>query len=75
MVFVGGAVWESVGKPGTVYSFHGLALGTGSAENYILSPIPALFAIGPMTRGAVWESVAVADFAAQAQQVAPRLAK
>lgn len=34
-----------------------------------------LAAIGPVTRGAFWESVAVADIALQAQQLAGRLAK
>jgi len=47
----------------------GRALGRDGA------PCSSLFAIGPMTRGAVWESVAVADIAAQAQQVARRIAK
>jgi uncharacterized NAD(P)/FAD-binding protein YdhS len=34
----------------------------------------ALFAVGPITRGAFWESVAVADIAKQAQAVARTLA-
>lgn len=33
-------------------------------------PSPSLYAIGPMTRGAFWESVAVGDIGAQAQAVA-----
>lgn len=34
------------------------------------APSPRLYAIGPMTRGAFWESIAVADIGAQAQTVA-----
>jgi uncharacterized NAD(P)/FAD-binding protein YdhS len=34
----------------------------------------SLFAIGPITRGAFWESIAVSDIAAQARAVARRLA-
>jgi uncharacterized NAD(P)/FAD-binding protein YdhS len=37
-------------------------------------PSDTLFAIGPMTRGTFWESIAVSDIAAQAQKVARRLA-
>ena len=37
-------------------------------------PSATLSAIGPMTRGAFWESIAVADIAVQAQNVARRLA-
>lgn len=33
----------------------------------------SLYAIGPMTRGAFWESIAVSDIAAQARSVARRL--
>jgi uncharacterized NAD(P)/FAD-binding protein YdhS len=38
------------------------------------TPSGTLAAIGPMTRGAFWESIAVSDIAAQAQAVAARLA-
>ena len=33
----------------------------------------SLYAIGPMTRGAFWESIAIADIAAQAQAIARRI--
>ena len=33
----------------------------------------SLYAIGPMTRGAFWESIAIADIAAQAQALARRI--
>jgi uncharacterized NAD(P)/FAD-binding protein YdhS len=39
------------------------------------APSDSLAAIGPVTRGAFWESVAVSDIAVQAQRVAARLAK
>ena len=39
------------------------------------TPSETLYAIGPMTRGAFWESIAVSDIAAQAQAVARRLAR
>lgn len=39
-------------------------LGAGGA------PEPGLYAIGPMTRGAFWESIAVSDIGAQARSVA-----
>jgi len=46
-------------------------------ESRVLSadgaPSNTLSAIGPMTRGAFWESIAVSDIAAQAQAVARRL--
>lgn len=35
---------------------------------------PTLYAIGPMTRGAFWESIAVSDIAVQAQAVARTIA-
>lgn len=34
------------------------------------APAPNLYAVGPMTRGAFWESIAVADIGVQAQAVA-----
>lgn len=37
------------------------------------APSATLSAIGPMTRGAFWESIAVSDIAAQAEAVAARL--
>jgi uncharacterized NAD(P)/FAD-binding protein YdhS len=37
-------------------------------------PSGSLYAIGPMTRGAFWESIAVSDIAAQAGAVARRIA-
>jgi len=37
------------------------------------APSASISAIGPMTRGAFWESIAVSDIAIQAQQVARRL--
>lgn len=37
------------------------------------APSDSLFAIGPVTRGAFWESIAVPDIAVQAQAVARRL--
>lgn len=37
-------------------------------------PSPTLTAIGPITRGAFWESIAVPDIAVQAQAVADRIA-
>ena len=36
--------------------------------------VAGLYAIGPMTRGAFWESIAVPDIAVQAQAVARRIA-
>ena len=33
----------------------------------------SLYAIGPMTRGALWESIAVADISTQAQAIARRV--
>ena len=36
-------------------------------------PSDTLFTIGPMTRGAFWETIAVSDIAAQAQGVAQRI--
>ena len=38
------------------------------------SPSDSLWAIGPMTRGAYWETIAVSDIAVQAQRVARQLA-
>jgi uncharacterized NAD(P)/FAD-binding protein YdhS len=38
------------------------------------TPSDRLFAIGPMTRGAFWESIAAGDIAAQAQAIARRIA-
>jgi uncharacterized NAD(P)/FAD-binding protein YdhS len=38
------------------------------------APSDRLYAIGPVTRGAFWESIAVPDIAVQAQQVARRIA-
>ncbi len=38
------------------------------------TPSDSLYAIGPMTRGAFWESIAVSDIATQAQAVARRIA-
>ena len=40
----------------------------GQASNH-------LFAIGPMTRGAFWESIAVGDIGAQAHKIAARIAR
>jgi uncharacterized NAD(P)/FAD-binding protein YdhS len=37
-------------------------------------PGETLYAIGPMTRGAFWESIAVSDIASQAEAVAKRIA-
>jgi uncharacterized NAD(P)/FAD-binding protein YdhS len=39
------------------------------------APDERLYAIGPMTRGAFWESIAIADIAAQAQAVARRITR
>ena len=39
------------------------------------TPSETLYAIGPMTRGAFWESIAVSDIAAQARDVARILAR
>ena len=36
-------------------------------------PAPDLFAVGPMTRGALWEIIAVPEIRAQAEQVAERV--
>jgi uncharacterized NAD(P)/FAD-binding protein YdhS len=47
---------------------HSRAVSAGGA------PSDRLFAIGPITRGAFWESIAVADIAVQAQAVARRIA-
>lgn len=38
------------------------------------APSDRLYAIGPMTRGAFWESIAVSDIAAQAEAIALRIA-
>jgi uncharacterized NAD(P)/FAD-binding protein YdhS len=38
------------------------------------APSDRLFALGPMTRGAFWESIAAGDIAAQAQAIARRIA-
>ena len=46
---------------------HSRALGAGGAPSATLS------VIGPMTRGAFWETIAVSDIAAQAQAVARRI--
>jgi uncharacterized NAD(P)/FAD-binding protein YdhS len=43
------------------------AIGAGGAAS------ETLYAIGPVTRGAFWESIAVPDIAVQAQQVARRI--
>jgi len=37
-------------------------------------PAKTLYAIGPMTRGAFWESIAISDIAVQAEAVAKRIA-
>lgn len=36
-------------------------------------PVPGLFAVGPVTRGALWEITAVPEIRAQAEQVAERV--
>jgi uncharacterized NAD(P)/FAD-binding protein YdhS len=38
-------------------------------------PSPSLYALGPMTRGAFWESIAVSDIATQARDVARMIAE
>lgn len=38
------------------------------------APSNSLYALGPMTRGAFWESIAAGDIAAQAQAIARRIA-
>ena len=37
------------------------------------APVPNLYAVGPMTRGALWEIIAVPEIRAQAEQVAQRV--
>ena len=47
-----------------------MTLATADAEG---RPSDTLAVIGPMTRGAFWETIAVSDIAAKAQAVARRL--